>query len=171
MLLCAWCSCALVPVLALVLIAASDPYPPPSIAASALYAQQHTAVPCASVILHLIISPYRNLVPTCHTERAAYILVRVPGALGEPVLWGLLLSCLGSPWGVAASGAPGSPGVKLPQGELGSPRYTYPRHTRGVRFVRSPGDPLGIPTGAPEVPPGAPRFFAVVTARLVIIKH
>jgi hypothetical protein len=77
----------LVPVLALVLVAASDPspYPPPSIAASALYAQQHTAVLCASVILHLIISPYRNLVPTCHTERAAYILVRVPGALGGPV--------------------------------------------------------------------------------------
>ena len=154
----------LVPVLALVLVAASDPspYPPPSIAASALYAQQHTAVLCASVILHLIISPYRNLVPTCHTERAAYILVRVPGALGEPVLWGLLLSCLGSPWGFAASGAPGSPGEKLPQGELGIPQAAHPRHTKGVRFLAHPRYPLGIPTSVPEVSPGAPRFFAVV---------
>ena len=59
-----------------------------------------THVSCASVILHLIISPYRNSVYACHTERAAQILVRVPGALDGPAMWpwaGLLLSCLGSP--------------------------------------------------------------------------
>ena len=84
---------------------------------------------------------------------------------GRACAVGLLLSCLGSPWGFAASGAPGSPGAKLPQGELGSPRYTYPRHTKGVRFLAHPRYPLGIPTSVPEVSPGAPRFFSVVIKR------
>ena len=81
---------------------------------------------------------------------------------------GLLLSCLGSPWGVAASGAPGSPGEKLPQGELGIPQATHPRHTKGVRFLAHPRYPLGIPTSVPEVSPGAPRFFAVVRQPTII---
>ena len=71
---------------------------------------------------------------------------------------------IGSPGGSSGDPPgypPGIPGGKLPQGELGIPQTTHPRHTKEVRFLGHPRYPLGIPTSVPEVSPGAPRFFSV----------
>ena len=149
------------PVLALVLVAASNLDPSPFIAASPLHAQRTRALClCNFAFNNKSIRQFGACVP--HRARSADPGPS-PGCPGWAcdVAVGLLLSCSGSPWGAAASGAPGSPGEKLPQGELGIPQATHPRHTKGVRFLAHPRYPLGIPTSVPEVSPGAPRFFAV----------